>query len=242
MSGGDGERDGGPLLVRHRDGDPDAFQELVQLYRVRIYSYLVRSGIREGDRDDIFQEIFLTVHRQAARYDAALPLAPWLFTIAVNSVRNYFRAPARKREAAAEEAPETPDNSPAPQEILEGRELAAWLERELRSLPPDQRECMVLCYVKDIDQEEAARLLGMNTNTLKTNLRRARLTLAQKLTGSFRSMPCAPQASRRPGVPGQLRRIESLRAQPALFCYLRCFRRGPRQAAGLVSRGKGPQR
>ena len=172
--------DGGRLLVRHRGGDPDAFEELAQLYRVRIYTYLVRSGIREGDRDDLFQEIFLTVHRYAGRYDPTLPLAPWLFTIAVNAVRSYFRSPKFKREIAAEEPPEAQDESPNQGEVFDGKELAGWIERELKALPEAQREAVLLCYVKDMEQEEAAEALGMNVNSLKTNLRRARITLAER--------------------------------------------------------------
>ena len=179
--------DGGRLLVRHRTGDPEAFEELAQLYRARIYTYIVRSGVSDGDRDDLFQEIFLTVHRFAGRYDPTLPFAPWLFTIAVNTVRRYFRSPKRKREIAQEEPPEMPDDSPTPVEKLEGRELSNWLVKELQELPEDQREAMLLCYVRDMEQDDAARALGMNLNTLKTNLRRARITLVERYAAHRRS-------------------------------------------------------
>jgi RNA polymerase sigma-70 factor (ECF subfamily) len=174
--------DGGPLLVSHRSGDTEAFTELVQLYRVRIYTYLVRSGVRDGERDDLFQEIFFTVHRYAGRYDPTLPLAPWLFTIAVNAVRSHFRSPRNKREILQDEVPDAVDEAPTAGEVLEGRELAKWLERELMELPEDQRDAMLLCYIKDMEQEDAAKALGMNTNTLKTNLRRARITLVERIT------------------------------------------------------------
>ena len=60
-------------------------------YRRPVYSYLVRSGVADADRDDVFQGIFLKIHTAAGSYDPTRPLAPWLFTIVANSVRNHFR-------------------------------------------------------------------------------------------------------------------------------------------------------
>ena len=64
------------LLVRHRDGDPDAFEELVQRFRAPVFSYLVRCGVEPASRDDLFQEIFIKIHNASARYRAEQPLPP----------------------------------------------------------------------------------------------------------------------------------------------------------------------
>ena len=59
---------------------------LVSRYRAAVYSYLVRCGVAEADRDDLFQEIFIRIHRAASRYRPDCPLHPWLFTIVANAV------------------------------------------------------------------------------------------------------------------------------------------------------------
>ena len=56
------------LLLRHLGGEPGAFADLVSRYRAPVYSYLLRCGVAEPDRDDLFQEIFIRIHRSASRY------------------------------------------------------------------------------------------------------------------------------------------------------------------------------
>ena len=72
-------------LGRHCRGDQSAFPALLTAYRRPVYSYLVRSGVAEAERDDLFQSIFLKIHAAAKSYKPNLPLAPWLFTIAANT-------------------------------------------------------------------------------------------------------------------------------------------------------------
>jgi RNA polymerase sigma-70 factor (ECF subfamily) len=169
------------LLARHCAGDGQAFTELVERFRRPVYGYLVRCGVEESARDDLFQDIFAAVHRAAASYGADRPLRPWLFTIVANLVRSHYRK-ARVREvvllptdlAFAATAPDT-------QQLAEARETAAWLERAIAALPFAQREVIALCCVEQLPQDEAAALLDLPVNTVKTHLRRARIALAQAL-------------------------------------------------------------
>lgn len=169
-------------LPRHCRGDETAFAALFEAYRRPVYGYLVRCGVAEGDRDDLFQSIFLKIHAAAASYDPRRPLAPWLFTIVANSMRNHFRdrpVPI----ATTDDQPDPPDPAPGPDQIAEGRQTVAWLEEALRELPPAQRAALLLVAVVGLRQREAARVLDVPLNTVKTHLRRARLTLAAGLAG-----------------------------------------------------------
>src|SRR5205085_6907941 len=89
------------LLPRHCRGDGDAFPALLQAFRAPVYGYLVRCGVAEGTRDDLFQEIFLKVHQGAGHYSPGRPLKPWLFTIVANCVRDHFRRRQSRRDGAA---------------------------------------------------------------------------------------------------------------------------------------------
>lgn len=169
------------LLTRHVAGEPGAFAELVSLYRRPVYSYLVRCGVHEGARDDVFQEIFLTVHRQSHRFDERLPLNPWVFTIVANTVRDHFRK-LRSRAEDSEAKQETlAATSPSPQELAVGQETVRSIQQEIEQLPLEQRECILLCCVQGMEQKEAAKVLGMPVNTVKTNIRRGRMALARAL-------------------------------------------------------------
>ena len=168
------------LLVRHCAGDSAAFPELVIAFNGEVYSYLVRSGVPQADRDDLFQEVFLSVHYAAKRYDPKLAIEPWLFTIVVNTVRDYFRkAKRRKEDSSSVLTPERIDPSPSPHQVSEAKDTALWLERELQTLPFDQREAILLSYVKDLSQEDVATALSLPLNTVKTHLRRGRLKLLE---------------------------------------------------------------
>ncbi len=172
-------------LTRHCRGDASAFPALLEAYRRPVYSSLVRNGVAEADRDDIFQSIFLKIHGAAESYDPARPLAPWLFTIVANTVRNHFRAQAVPMTAVprddSRDRLDLPDPNPGPEQIAAARETVAWLEEALRALPPAQREVLLLVTVAGLRQQDVAHSLNLPLNTVKTHLRRARLALADGL-------------------------------------------------------------
>jgi len=170
------------LLARHLAGDDDAFAELVQRYRAPVFSYLVRSGVAPDDRDDLFQEVFIRVHRAAASYDSSRPLHPWLFTIVANTVRNHLRRQrVRALVGSAEEFGEPTACHPAADRVAAGRQTMAWLERQIRRLPAARREVLILSCVEHLSLKQVAGVLGMPLGTVKTHLRRARLSLAEEL-------------------------------------------------------------
>jgi RNA polymerase sigma factor (sigma-70 family) len=173
------QADDGTLLVRHCHGDVQAFAELVRRYRRPVYGYLLRCGVPEGARDDVFQEIFASIHDAASRYQADRPLRPWLFTIVANAARSYHRS-ARGREIVAVTSDPAPADDAAPdgQQLVEARETAAWVEHAIAALPAAQREVVVLCCIEQLAQDDVATILAMPVNTVKTHLRRARATLA----------------------------------------------------------------
>ena len=169
-------------LARHCRGDASAFPALLEAYRRPVYSYLVRSGVRQADRDDVFQNIFLKIHSAANAYDPTRPLAPWLFTIVANTVRNHLRdRPVPLSPVPDEDQPEIPDPNPGPEHITTVRETLGWLEQALLALPPMQREVLLLTSVVGLRQQDVAQFLNLPLNTVKTHLRRARLALAAGL-------------------------------------------------------------
>ena len=186
------------LFDRHRRGDPAAFPALVTAFRAPVFGYLTRCGVSPSDRDDLFQEVFLRVHRaglpaqrlpvqglpgqpEAEQAGPTGPFAPWLFTIAVNVVRSHFRKASVRgvfvlREDAAESTA-SPDRGP--EAAAEVRQDVSWVEGALARLPLEQREALVLCAVEGLELADAAVALGVPVDTVKTRVRRARLALAE---------------------------------------------------------------
>jgi RNA polymerase sigma-70 factor (ECF subfamily) len=172
------------LLVAHRQGDREAFSQLVERYRRPVFGYLVRCGVAEGDRDDLFQEIFIKIHQRADQYDDARPLHPWLFTVVANTVRTYQRKQRLRsffvwEPAATDMDFDVKDDSPDVEAIASARQTEAWLERAIQALPMPQREALILATIENVPLKDIASILGMPINTVKTHVRRARMRLVE---------------------------------------------------------------
>ncbi len=171
------------IFLRHRNGDPEAFAEFVQAYRSPVYAYLARCAVAPADRDDLFQDVFIRIHRAQDQYCADRPLHPWIFTIVANVVRTYHSKRKRLALVHARVAERSPSNNHNVdgEKVASARQTAAWLEGAIQTLAPLQREVLMLTCVENIPQKDAAAALDLPLNTLKTHLRRARLALLDAL-------------------------------------------------------------
>lgn len=186
------------LLERHVRGDRDAFAQLMKTYASPVYGTLARCGVPAAERDDLFQEVFEKVHRAAHKKLPDGPVRPWIFAIAINSVRDAFRRakvrsivrlsedPARDcalRSDASGSGSAGADErvSARPDRAAEAKEMASFLDAQIARLPLEQREALVLCALEGLSLEEAAGALDVPINTVKTRVRRARLSLAEAM-------------------------------------------------------------
>lgn len=170
------------LLVRHQQGDAEAFPQLVAQYRRPVYGYLVRCGIESTARDDLFQEVFLKIHAAAASYQPDRPLKPWIFTVVANTVRSHYRK-LRVRQLVFLDGgtSDPPAPTPSGEATALAHETAIWMQQALEDLPFTQREVVALCCIESMEQKDVAKVLDMPVATVKTHLHRARAALARKL-------------------------------------------------------------
>lgn len=132
--------------------------------------------------EDLVQLTFLRAIEGAERFEAGLPVQPWLVGILVREARKFnrqsSRAPAPDR--LAEHGVE-----PVPIEVAEMREFQAALSKALDELPQDYREVMTLRLVHGLTPTEIAHLRGISPETIKTQLRRGTDRLRKLLPVSF---------------------------------------------------------
>lgn len=171
-------------LPRHCRGDRAAFPALMEAYRRPVYGYLTRCGLPAADRDDVFQTVFLKVHAAARSYDPSRPLAPWIFTIVANSVRNHLSVAATRAMGVDDpDLDRLHDPNPGPERIVQARDMVRRVEDALQTLSQAQREVVLLVTVVGLSQQMVAETLDLPLNTVKTHLRRARLALTKMVTG-----------------------------------------------------------
>jgi len=173
-------------LPRHVSGDAHAFEQLMSAYSTFVLTFLWRYGVDHASRDDLFQDIFLRIHQAAASYRPSQALRPWLLTIVLNTVRNHRRDQGRKSHFLTHFFNVAKHQNPAGQnsgadQMLDQKTTVLWLESRIRDLPERQRETLVLSTMKGLRMKDIARVMGLPENTVKTHLRRARLSLAKDL-------------------------------------------------------------
>ena len=117
----------------------------------------------------------------AASYRPSKPLRAWIFTIAVNTVRNHWRA-SRNQFSVVDNAQvaDRADPDPSADGAAETAQTLTWLSKAIATLPIAHREVLVLVAIEGLPQQEVAGILDMPLNSVKTNLRRARLALLKE--------------------------------------------------------------
>jgi RNA polymerase sigma-70 factor (ECF subfamily) len=172
-----------PLVDALRRGETRAFDTVYARYRGRIYGFLLRLTRRTDVAEDLFQETFLKLARNAGRLADDTDLAAWLFTVARNAWVSYRRWSILdvSRLVAMEDDALPPAKGPDPDARADASRAVQRLERALDSLPAASREVLLLVGVEGFDQEEAAAVLGIKYDALRQRLTRARAQLAERL-------------------------------------------------------------
>ncbi len=179
-----GERTDADLVRRfatERDGD--AFAELVQRHGALVWG-VCRRRLNRTDAEDAFQATFLVFARNAASIRKPESLGAWLHGVA-------YRVAQRMRLSG--ESLSTDPVSPVPSclEALTVQEFLAALDDELAALPDKYRGPLVLCFLQERTQDDAAKRLGVSLSTLKRRLEAGRELLRERLTRRGVELPAA---------------------------------------------------
>jgi RNA polymerase sigma-70 factor (ECF subfamily) len=204
------------LVAACRDGDQEAFVELVHRYHDSLCRQARRRLANVVDVDDAVQETFLRAYRSLHRVELAddTPLGPWLARILANVCTDQAARERRQAELAERAGPLDPQVT-APVEVDPPTALA--LQRGLRALPAPQRQAFLLRAVADLSYREIAERLGTTEENARARVVRARAALRQDLArqGLPAAVPLGALALLRQGghrlARGFLRVLGSLR-------------------------------
>lgn len=170
------------LLEKAANGDTEAFQILYERYRDPIFRFAYRLLGSVEAAEDVAHDCFLSLISEPRRFDASkASLRTYVYAAARNLAAKRYNAFAR--ETAIEEVPDafhTSERHSPVARVLEG-ELAGEVERAVASLPPLQREALVLFEYQELPLAEVAAVLGVETNAVKARLFRAREKLRARL-------------------------------------------------------------
>jgi RNA polymerase sigma-70 factor (ECF subfamily) len=180
------------LMIRVRDDDPGAFQELVEKYQHRLVAVLHHVVGNADEAEDLAQEVFLRVYRARRKYRARAKFSTWLFTIANRLALNALRARQRRPQVPLnvnDSGPLGPrpaeqlvrDRANQPAQRVQQQELAAVIRRAVEGLNERQRVAVVLNKFEEMSYAEIAKVMSLTTKAVKSLLCRARTNLRAAL-------------------------------------------------------------
>ncbi len=155
-------------IIKVKKGEIDYFSHIVKKYTGQIHHYLSLKIFDKEEIDDIIQDSFLNFYKAINRFDENKSVSAYLFQIVRNEIKMYFRS--KKKTFKLDEkiaAPEKDHNY-----------TSGDLEKLLNVLPTNQKKALKL-LAEGYSYQEIAGKLRKPLNTIKTLIRRARLTVAQ---------------------------------------------------------------
>ena len=192
-------------MLRVKQGDMRAFEELVDKYKQPVINLVYRSLRDPIEAEDLAQNVFLQVYKSAHRYRVSAKFSTWLYTIArnlcLNEIRRRSRHPADPLDASHPEQDDQPARQyedrkvfPAHDLVLQD-ELFAKVDQAISALPENQRTALLLCREEEMSYDEIAEVLGCSLSATKSLIHRGREAIKQKLKPYLRS-GVWPEASR----------------------------------------------
>ncbi|HXF27978.1 MAG TPA: sigma-70 family RNA polymerase sigma factor [Verrucomicrobiae bacterium] len=183
------------LVRRVQARDEIAFREIVERYQAKVFSIIYGILRNHNDAEDIAQQVFAKIYFSIKNFDFRSSLLTWIYKITVNECYDYLRKKRVRKlvyesdfseeDARRMENSDTAsDHAPAVDVELAQRDLIVKL---LDKLSDDDRSLIVMKEVEGHSVEELSRMTGMNENTIKVKLFRARqklLKAAQRLERS----------------------------------------------------------
>ncbi len=181
------------LMLRYAAGDIAAFDSLYERHALGVWRYVFRSVREQAVADDLLQDVWFAVARQASTYQPTARFRTWLFTMAHNRLVDHVRT-AKHHASLDDDGGDDEDDTGnllahtlaaesgfGPLRQLQSKEQAAALMAAIENLPPAQREAFLLQAEGGMAVEEIASTTGVSFETAKSRLRYARNSLREQL-------------------------------------------------------------
>jgi len=171
--------DDAQLVRQCQQGDLNAFRELYELHKRRIYNIAYRIHGNHDDAQDAVQDAFVTIYKKINSYRGQAAFSTWIYRIVVNICLNKIRRSkiSDRNWVELSEAENLADHA----RFDLNKPIELILEEEIKALPPGYRTVFVLREVEGFSHEEISRMLNISVGTSKSQLHRAKRLLQQRL-------------------------------------------------------------
>ncbi|HXB97655.1 MAG TPA: sigma-70 family RNA polymerase sigma factor [bacterium] len=184
------------LVARCREGDAAAFDSLVERYQRKVLGLCLRHLRNYEEACDQAQEVFVQVFKHLPDFEGRSSFSTWLYRVCLNACYNrgrYWKAKGRgavtsldglleRKEGGPDSSGLLRDKSKGALEALQLSEDLAQLRQAMDALDDDHRKVVDLVDIEELSYDEAAKVLDLPLNTVRSRLSRARQQLKVKLT------------------------------------------------------------
>lgn len=183
------------LVAQSREGDAEAYGQLVRRYQNKIFRLAQHITQNREDAEDVLQETFLKAYEHLDQFQGNSKFYTWIVRIAVNQALMKLRRRKNDKSVSLDEQIDTGEDTIVreiaawdedPEEKLSREELGDVLDSAIQSLDAPYRSVFVLRDIEELSTEETAEALGLSVPAVKSRLLRARLQLREKLTRQFK--------------------------------------------------------
>ncbi len=176
------------LISRVLKGDQQAYAGLVSRYQNYVFTLALRFTKNREDAEEVSQDIFIKAYRSLADFRGASKFSTWLYTIVNTTCITFLRKKRMEvhsldNEKVFEVADSVDSGLRANQ--VEQKSRVAMVNNAIGMLNPDDAEVLTLFYKGEQSLEEIAMILGIEANTAKVRLHRARTRLKEKMEKHF---------------------------------------------------------
>ncbi|MDN3581971.1 RNA polymerase sigma factor [Mucilaginibacter flavus] len=172
------------LIEQTLAGNQSAYADLVKRHQRFVFTLSMRFSKSREDAEEIAQDCFVKAFRALASYNAQAKFSTWLYTIVYNTAMTFLRKKRVATESIDEEGAfiQVENHESAyDADNVENKSRSFYLNQAIEQLLPDDATIITLFYKGEQSLEEIAQTLGMETNTVKVKLFRARQRLKDKL-------------------------------------------------------------
>lgn len=172
------------LISRVLKGDSQAYAGLVSRYQDYIFTLVLRMVKNREDAEEIAQDVFVKAYRFLADFRGQSKFSTWLYTIVNTTCISFLRKNRQELQSLDNEhvfeRADTIDSGVSAN-VVEQKSRTALVARAMEKLSPDDAQIIALFYKAEQSLGEIARILGVEENTAKVRLHRARTRLKEKM-------------------------------------------------------------
>jgi len=168
-----------PLVERARNGDTEAFDELVVKYTPKLYGLVYHMTSNREDTNDVLQDVFAKAYRSLKRFRGKSKFYTWIYSIATNMTLNFLKKRGRQRKLSLDDVDSsieqdkdfieaTSKSDPVRETNI--RELQERLNMAMQELSDDHRAVVTMFDIQGMPHAEISKVLGVSEGTVRSRL------------------------------------------------------------------------